>query len=240
MTILNTISLESNKKIKINFNGGDLSSYGGLLLIKEFASRIGLIRLVKQLFKINDHTQCRIHKDPDNLMQLVYQIIASYFEDNCADELTNDPVMTAILDKEALASQPTLSRFWNCMDGDTLSQLDMIQSKMRDIVYSVQKPEHMLFDLDSTLLNTYGMQEGEGFNYHYQGHGYHPLFCYDGLTGDLLKAELRDGTQYCSKDADQFMIPLMQEYRSMQTACRYMFLPTTCSMGSGAWHYPQA
>ena len=213
MTILNTISLESNKKIKINFNGGDLSSYGGLLLIKEFASRIGLIRLVKQLFKINDHTQCRIHKDP---------------------------VMTAILDKEALASQPTLSRFWNCMDGDTLSQLDMIQSKMRDIVYSVQKPEHMLFDLDSMLLNTYGMQEGEGFNYHYQGHGYHPLFCYDGLTGDLLKAELRDSTQYCSKDADQFMIPLMQEYRSMQTACRYMFLPTTCSIGSGAWHYPQA
>ena len=84
MTILNTISLESNKKIKINFNGGDLSSDGGLLLIKEFASRIGLIRLVKQLFKTNDHTQCHIHKDP---------------------------VMTAILDKEALASQPTLSRF---------------------------------------------------------------------------------------------------------------------------------
>ena len=92
-------------------------------------------------------------------MQLVYQIIASYFEDYCADELTNDPVMTAILDKEALASQPTLSRFWNRMDGDTLSQLDMIQSKMRGIVYSVQKPEHMLFDLDSTLLNTYGMRE---------------------------------------------------------------------------------
>ena len=92
-------------------------------------------------------------------MQLVYQIIASYFEDNWADELTNDPVMTAILDKEALASQPTLSRFWNRMDGDTLSQLDMIQSKMRGIVYSVQKPEHMLFDLDSTLLNTYGMRE---------------------------------------------------------------------------------
>ena len=47
----------------------------------------------------------------------------------------------------------------------------------------------------------------------YQAHGYHPLLCYDGLTGDLLKSELRDGTQYCSKDADQFMIPLMQEYR---------------------------
>lgn len=214
MAILNTISLESNKHIKINFNGGDLSSDGGLLLVKEFASKIGLTKLVKQLFKTNDHTDSRIHKDPDNLMQMVYQILAAYFEDDCADELTNDPVLTAILDKNALASQPTLSRFWNCMDEDMLSQLEMIQSKMRDIIYSIQKPEFMLFDLDSTLLNTYGAQEGEGFNYHYQAHGYHPLLCYDGLTSDLLKAGLRDGTQYCSKDADQFMIPLMQEYRA--------------------------
>ena len=51
MTILNTISLESNRKNKINFNGGDLSSDGGLLLIKEFASRIGFLKLIKKLFK---------------------------------------------------------------------------------------------------------------------------------------------------------------------------------------------
>ena len=44
----------------------------------------------------------------------------------------------------------------------------------------------MLFDLDSTLLNAYGKQEGEAFNYHYQAHGYHPLPCFDGITGDLL------------------------------------------------------
>ena len=52
----------------------------------------------------------------------------------------------------------------------------------------------LLLDLDSTLLNTYGNQEGEGFNFHYQNHGYHPLVCYDGITGDLLKIELRNGT----------------------------------------------
>ena len=80
MTILNTISLESNKQIKINFNGGDLSSDGGLLLIKEFAAKVGLIKLVKKLFKTNDHTACRIHTDPDNLMQTIYQIITAYFE----------------------------------------------------------------------------------------------------------------------------------------------------------------
>ncbi|SDK75815.1 Transposase DDE domain group 1, partial [Sarcina sp. DSM 11001] len=46
MTYSNTISLESNKQIKINFNGGDLSSDAGLLLIKEFACKIGLVKLV--------------------------------------------------------------------------------------------------------------------------------------------------------------------------------------------------
>lgn len=213
MSILNTISLECNKKIKINFNGGDLSSDAGLLLIKSFAEKIGLIDFVKKLFKTNDSAIRRIHLDPDNLMQLLYQIIASYFEDDCADELTHDPVFTAILEKKALASQPTLSRFWNRMDQDTLALFDQIDRHMRDTIYSIKHPEHILFDLDSTLLATYGNQEGEGFNYHYQAHGYHPLLCYDGLTGDLLKVELRDGTQYCSNEADQFMIPLMKEYR---------------------------
>ena len=214
MDILNTLSLESNKQIKINFNGGDLSSDAGLLLIKEFAHKIGLTSLVRKLFKTNDTALMRFHSDPDNLMQMIYQIIAAYFEDNCADELTNDPIFTSILNKNCLASQPTLSRFWNRMDEDTLKQLDQIDSAMRKVIYSIKRPDFMLFDLDSTLLNTYGKQEGEGFNYHYQAHGYHPLLCFDGMTRDLLKAELRDGTQYCSKDADKFMTSLLQEYRS--------------------------
>lgn len=42
MNILNTLSLNSNKKIKINFNGGDLSSDSGMILIYEFAQKLGL------------------------------------------------------------------------------------------------------------------------------------------------------------------------------------------------------
>lgn len=145
-------------------------------------------------------------------MQVIYQIVSVYFEDGCADELTNEPVMTAILDKGALASQPTLSRFFNRMDEDTLSRLNLITRQLRKVIYSIKKPEYMLFDIDSTLLDTHGKQEGEGFNYHYQAHGYHPLLCYDGLTGELLKAQLRDGTQYCSKDEDLFMKSLLDEF----------------------------
>lgn len=221
MDILNTLHLESNKQIKINFDGGDLSSDAGLLLIKEFAAKIGFSKLIKYKFKTNDKS-VRFHKDNENLMQMIYQIIAAYFEDDCADELTHDPVFQAILHKNALASQPTLSRFFNRMDEDTLRQFDDIDQRLRDIVYSIKHPEHILLDLDSTLLGTYGHQEGEGFNFHYQAHGYHPLLCYDGLTGDLLKAELRNGTLHCSNDAEKFIEPLLKEYmdRGMKTYLR--------------------
>ena len=137
MNSLNTLALESNRQIKINFDGGELSSDAGLLLIKEFAAKIGFIKLIKKCFKTNDKS-VRFHKDDENLMQMIYQIISAYFEDDCADELTADPIFNAILEKDRLASQPTLSRFFNRMDEDTLMQFDIIDKKLRDIIYSVK------------------------------------------------------------------------------------------------------
>lgn len=62
MDILNTFALKSNRQIKINFDGGDLSSDAGLLSIKEFAGKIGFTKLIKKIFKTND-TSIRFHKD---------------------------------------------------------------------------------------------------------------------------------------------------------------------------------
>ncbi len=54
MSILNDTVLESNKYLKLNFNGGDLSSDAGLLLIKEFAYKLGFVNILKKEFKTND------------------------------------------------------------------------------------------------------------------------------------------------------------------------------------------
>ena len=212
MDILNTKSLECNKQIKINFNGGDLSSDAGALLIKEFFCKVCFDKLFRKIFKKNDTTELRIHKDDENLSQIIFQILCGYFEDDCADELTNDPVLTAILGKKRLASQPTLSRFFNRLDDDTLRQFYHLQREMRKIVYAYKNPEIIILDLDSTLLDTYGHQEGEGFNFHYQKHGLHPLVCYDGMTGDLLKIELRDGTAYSCTGVTDFLQPVLDEF----------------------------
>ena len=64
---------------------------------------------------------------------------------------------------------------------------------LRKKIYSIQMPQAVILDLNPTLLDAYGRQEGRAFNFHYQSNGYHPLVCYDGMTGDLIKIQLRDG-----------------------------------------------
>ena len=104
-----------------------------------------MVKLVKRLFHTNDSAWYRIHKDDDNLLQVIYQIFAAYFEDDCADELTNEPVMSAVLKKEAPASQPTLSRFFNRMAETTLEQFNQILRELRKVVYSIKKNRGFAF-----------------------------------------------------------------------------------------------
>ena len=222
MSIVNTLSLESNRQIKINFDGGDLSSDAGLLLIKEFVSKLGIDNLLGKVFKTNDSALFRYHTDQKNLLQMIYMIIAGYFEDDTSDELTNDPVFKSVLEKDTLASQPTLSRFFNRMDEDTLNQLLMIGRILRKRVYRIQMPQAVILDLDSTLLDAYGKQEGRAFNFHYQSNGYHPLVCYDGMTGDLVKIQLRDGTEYSCTGVVDFLQPILDEYLNDYPAIRIL------------------
>ncbi|MCQ2511757.1 MAG: IS1380 family transposase, partial [Lachnospiraceae bacterium] len=144
------------------------------------------------------------------------------FEDDASDELTNDPVFKSILDKRTLASQPTISRFFNRMDEDTLNQFLEISKILRKKIYSIQTPEAAILDLDSTLLEAYGKQEGRAFNFHYQSNGYHPLVCYDGITGDLIKIQLRDGTQYSCTGVVDFLQPVLDEYLNDYPAIRLL------------------
>ena len=96
----------------------------------------------------------------------------------------------------------------------SLEQLGEIQRILRKRIYSVAPPEQVLFDLDTTLFATFGKQEGSAFNYHYQAKGYHPHICFDGMTGDLLKVELRPGARYCCNGAADFMRSLLEEYQT--------------------------
>ena len=85
MNIVITLSLECNRQIKMNFDGGDLSSDAGLLLIKKFVIKLDVDKLLVKTFKTNDSALFRYHMYQKNLLQMIYMIIAGYFEDNTSE-----------------------------------------------------------------------------------------------------------------------------------------------------------
>lgn len=205
-------SLNFKKNVKISFDGGNLTSDSGLILYNEFDERIGFSRTIKDVFSVNDSVNHRVHKNEDVLRQKIYQRIAGYTTDDNSDELRYDPTLTTILDKNSLASQPTLSRFNNKLNKDNLKQFNKINELLLDKVYSIDRPEQIILDIDSTNFETYGKQYGSAYNSHYSANGYHPLLVFDGLTGDLLKAELRSGNVYTSRKTVAFIGPLLKRY----------------------------
>ena len=106
------------------------------------------------------------------------------------------------------------------MDEDSLNQFLSINQILRKKVYSIQMPEAIILDLDSTLLNAYGKQKGRAFNFHYQSNGYHPLVCYDGITRDLIKIQLRDGTQHSSTGVVDFLQPILEDFPEVKLLLR--------------------
>lgn len=79
-----------------------MSSDAGLLLIKEFVSKLGIDKLLNKAFKTNDSALFRYHTDQKNLLQMIYMNIVGYFEDDASDELTNVPVFRSVLEKMPL------------------------------------------------------------------------------------------------------------------------------------------
>lgn len=212
MNSLNEKSLNFNRKIKINFDGGDLTSDSGLFLYKEFDEKIGLSVAIENNLQVKDNAKFRYHTNSDIAIQKIYQNIAGYHTDDNADELINDPAFTAILQKEALASQPTISRFNNRLTINNVKQFEKINELLINNVYSVKMPSEIVFDVDSTNFETHGDQHGSAYNFHYSSTGYHPLLMFDGLTGDLIKAELRAGNVYTSRQVVRFIGPTLKMY----------------------------
>ena len=211
MTSLNDYAVNFNKKLKVSFNGGDLSSDAGLLIPRSFDESLGLSRLIEACFP---PTGKHCHSTADVIRQLIYTTIAGYHTDDASDHLRQDPAFTQILGKKALASQPTISRCLNHFDIKMLEKLDQLLLDFVAKAYAVSQPEYVVLDVDSTHIDTHGQQENSAYNYHYGTTGYHPLMVFDGLTGDLLKVELRKGSVYTSKNVAAFLKPVLQWFRS--------------------------
>ena len=146
MVTLTKKTLDFNRKIKLSNDGGSLSSDTGECLFREFDEKIGFSKTVENHLKLDDPRAYYFHSNENLLRQKIYQIIAGYYEDDAADQLTNDPVFTQVIDTPALASQPSLSRFYTRFNQKSIDHLNHANQELCDKIHAFRKSQALFID----------------------------------------------------------------------------------------------
>jgi DDE family transposase len=184
-------------KLLVDFAGGTLTSDAGLVLLREFDDQLQLSSdIIDRITEVRDPRYVT-HDLAALLRQRLYQIVAGYEDVNDADRLRHDPTFQVVAGdgREALGSQPTLSRFENAGDWPTIQRLSRTGVDWF-CAYAYGPDEHppdLVLDLDSTDDPTHGTQQLALFHGWYEQHMYHPLCWFEGRTGLLLRTRLRPG-----------------------------------------------
>jgi len=205
-------AVKFNNNLIVSHDGGRLSSDSGLILIDELMDAFQFTQLSKKIVRFNDSRKYWTHTNHKLLKQLVLQIVAGYNTDSAANILQHDPVLQTLSIDEPLASQSSISRFYDRVVVETILTLQVLNQDLIDKARLVRNDTNMIIDLDSTHSDAFGHQEETAYNAHYGTNGYHPLVAFDGLTGDFLKAKLRSGNQYTSNGVKEFLEPLLEHY----------------------------
>jgi hypothetical protein len=191
------LSAIQNKSLLLDFDGGQLSSDAGLLLLREVEQQIGIIKAFAET--IHDPRDSRYvkHQVVELLAQRIFQIAAGYEDANDCDSLKDDPIIKMCADRlpdtdDALASQPTMSRFENSITRTYLYRLAKVL--MDHFIQSYEKePKLIVLDFDDTEDKTYGNQQLLLFNKFYNSYCFQPLHVYEGITGKLITTILKPG-----------------------------------------------
>ena len=108
-----------SRKIEFNFSGGDISSDGGLLFVKEFDRKLSLTRRAGKLLDSFDIRQPGKveHSYLSMLRQRVFGLVAGHEDLNDHHELRTDPLIQTVVGRDRqLATPSTLCRFENGID----------------------------------------------------------------------------------------------------------------------------
>ena len=193
---LTQLTLGFQPKIILDFNGGEITTDCGLLLLRQFDAQLALTKTLNGIFNDWRHPVFIEHHTHEMLCQRIYQIAAGYEDCNDADTLRQDPTFQTIVGKsDPLASQPTLSRLENHADDETIERLRAtgLQWFLKHGYKKREAPKEILIDSDATDDPCHGQQEFAFFHGKYGEHMYHPLFFFEAKTNCLLSALLRPG-----------------------------------------------
>jgi len=185
------------RKVEVSFTGGDITSDGGSLLLRE-ADRY--LKLTSQVSReiIDTRDSKKRHSMLSMLRQRIYGLCLGYSDLNDHDTLRHDiGLQTAVEREDALASSPTLCRFENKTDKEASWAINRIMVEV--FLRSFKKPpKEIVLDFDATDDAVHGKQEGRFFHGYYDHYCFLPLyvFCGDQLLVSYLRPSKIDAAKH--------------------------------------------
>lgn len=205
-----------DKSIAADFEGGEISSDGGLLLLRAFDNKISYLKGLNHCIQDPRNPFLILHEQEELLRQRLFQIALGYEDADDSDLLRLDPLFQLTVKNrklvEELASQPTMSRLENRVREEEIEALnnfltDNYIKSRREI------PERIIVDVDSTDDPTHGHQQLSMFHGYYEQTMYHPLLISEASSQLLLGAFLRPGNVHTAHDVLKYLGPMVKKLK---------------------------
>lgn len=185
--------------VEVDFDGGTLTSDGGLVLLREVDRKLDLIRRIDQAIPDSRDPFYTTHSQTEILTSRIFGIAAGYEDANDHDILRHDPAFQVAAgrtpaennyddDHAPLASPSTHSRLKHRVDSTAI--FEMHEILVDTFLDSYDKPpEEIILDYDATDDIVHGEQDKRYFNGFYDNYCFLPLyvFCGDQLLVSYLR-----------------------------------------------------
>src|SRR5206468_6358384 len=210
------LSPVAGKSVVARFDGGLLSSDGGVLALREVEKRLRVADRVAACIDDPRAPDQITHTLADIIRFRLLMIAAGYEDGNDASDLRRDPLFKMALDlapsDRELCSQPTISRLENLPDVRSLlrmgrAMVDLYCASFRQV------PRRIVLDIDDTFDAVHGGQQLRLFNAYYDDYGFQPIVVFD-AEGRFVTALLRPGKRPSGIEIRGFVRRLIGALRS--------------------------
>jgi hypothetical protein len=212
------------KKVSAAFDGGRITSDGGVMLLAEAERRLGIAPKLAAVIPDGRDASRVTHQLADILRARIFAIACGWEDADDLDSLRFDPVFKLACGRlpdsgRDLCSQPTMSRWENAPDLRTVIRLGRVLLDLWLASYPAP-PAAVTLDIDDTCDVVHGHQQLSLFNAHYDERCFLPIHVYDTATGRPVAMILRPGKTPSGKEVRGHLRRLVRRIRRCWPATR--------------------
>jgi Transposase DDE domain group 1 len=195
-------------KFNICFRPERLTSHAGVVLLHDFAQRLGVEGLLDEELSVK--TRERGYGEGQAIASLVYNLVLGGEHLSDLDVLRGDVGTQELLGAESVLAPTTAGEFLRKFDIGDVQDLQRVHSRVQQRVRPQQTATTCTIDLDSSIYEQASTHK-EGSTKAYNGEiGYHPLFAFWAEEGELLFSHLRRGSAHTARNVRWFLRAMLK------------------------------